>query len=377
MPENYSVGTGAHLSPPEPTAWTLASAGAPTTYPKSRFIDISWMRASMQGKIGCCVGCSGEEAVRQIIFLLTGKQCNPNTPDELSFRFIYALAKGLDGVADEGTFPALVANIVRKFGVPLAKYCPNDVTLTHEAFVYNRKMKDKDSIIAILGQEAYDDAQSRRAGANLTEPVSLDGLKKAINYAADNKGGVMILRRVGDTYWTGKDGIATWDKEKLLPIRVPKVFTSGHEEFLYGYDEEPETGRVRLYWLNHWSEKWADNGRGWEYADEWLPYIGELRVVVAEVPVVTDFRYTFTKTMARGAKGADVLALQHILKLENCYPIGTPFTGYFWDKTFAGVVQFQEKYASDILAPLGLTHGTGIVGKATLKKLNELYQVTN
>lgn len=364
MPDNYTVGTGALPSPVDARDWTLGAVGAPVTYPKECFIDVSWMKVSMQGKIGCCVGCTGEEVVRNIVYLMTGQ-----APEELSWRFIYALAKTQDGAQEEGTYPSLVAKLIRKVGVPLAKYCPNDTTLDHETFCYGRE-------IANIPAEAFRDAEKRKAGADFTVPVTIDGIKQAVNYAKANKGGVMILRRIGDTYWTGKDGIVTWDKEKLLPLRIPKVFSSGHEELLYGYDEEPETGRVRLYWLNHWSDAWADKGKGWEYADEWLPYIVEIRVVVAEVPVVDTFKYTFTKTMKRGEKGADIVALQHVLKLEGCYPLDTTFTGFFWDKTYAGVVKFQEKYASDILKPLKLTKGTGYVGSATLKKLNELYQLT-
>jgi len=364
MPEDFTFKTGAFDSPKDPRDWTLASAGAPTTYPDSCEIDQSWMNVSMQGKIGCCVGCTGEEVVRTIIYQLFGTQ------EELSFRFVYAVAKCLDGVQDEGTFPALVAKIIRKYGVPLAKYCPNDVSLDHETFVYNRNL-------ANIPPEAFKDALTRRSGADFAVPVSADGIMQAITYAKANKGAVMILRRVGDTYWKDKNGNTSWRKEDLLPIRVPAVFSSGHEEYLYKYDKEPNTGRIRIYWLNHWSAQWADNGRAWEYLDEWLPYIGEIRVVVAEVPVVDNFRYTFTKPIKKGDKGADVVALQHILKLEGCYPEGVAFTGYFVDKTFAGVVLLQEKYRSEILLPVGLIKGTGFVGASTRAWLNKHYGITN
>lgn len=368
--EPLNLATGAHVSPVDPRDWTLASVGAPTTYSPSCFIDhVDIMRVSMQGQIGCCVGCTGEEMVRKIILAMTG------VDEDLSFRFVYAVAKCLDGIQDQGTYPSLVANIIRTYGVPLAKYCPNDVTLDHETFVYNRKMTN-------IPPEAFADAKTRRSGADMTEPVTLDGIKKAINYAQANNGGVMILREVGNTYWTGKDGISTWDKAKLLPIAVPAQITSGHEEFLYGYDEELGTGRTRIYWLNHWSDSWAstggnshDGGRGWEYADVWLPLVKELRVVVASIPVNPSFKYTFTKQLNYGMKGPDVVALQHVLKNEGLFPESQSFTGFFGNLTMAGVVAFQDKYASEILTPAGLTQGTGIVGPYTLKKLNALYGI--
>lgn len=357
----YQPGTGAHESPKDPRDWTLASVGAPTTYPTSRFLDTDWMTASMQGQIGCCVGCSGEEIVRRIVYLLTG-----TPPEELSWRFVYALAKCLDGVQEQGTYPSLVAKIIRTYGVPLAKYCPNNINLDHETFVYGRN-------IQAIPKEAFTDALKRKAGADMTVPCTIDGIKQAINYAADNKGGVMILRQIGNTYWTDSNGNSTWDKNKILPLRVPAIFTSGHEEFLTGYDIEPVTNRMRIYWLNHWSPQWADNGRGWEYADVWIPYVVEIRVSVAEIPVVDTFKYYFSKSLRRGDQGPDVVALQHILKIEQVFPVNQAFTGYFGDITFAGVVALQQKYASEILTPVGLSHGTGFVGASTLKWLNRKY----
>lgn len=366
--ENSSLqlATGAHISPVDARDWTLASVGAPTAYPLSRHLDSDWMKASMQGQIGCCVGCTGEEVVRQIVYVMTGVLHNQGTPLELSWRFVYAVAKCLDGVQDEGTYPSLVAKIIRTYGVPLATLCPNDVSLDHETFVYGRN-------INAIPKAAFTDALTRRAGADMTVPISEDGIKQAINYAADTKGGVMILRQVGNTYWTAADGTGSWDPTKILPIRVPSQITSGHEEFLTGYDYEPVTNRMRIYWLNHWSPQWANNGRGWEYADVWLPLIKEMRVSVASVPVVDTFKYHFSKSLKRGDQGPDVVALQHVLKIEQVFPDGQKFTGYFGDITFAAVVALQQKYASEILVPVGLAHGTGFIGASTLKWLNSKY----
>jgi hypothetical protein len=368
-----TLGTGAIPSPVDERDWTLASVGAPTIYPDACSIDQTWMIPSMQGQIGCCVGCSFEEIVRNIVFVTTGVQCNPGTPNELSWRFVYAVCKALDGAAGEGTYPSLAAKVVRTYGVPLATFCPNDISLDHETFVYNR-------LLANIPAAAFADALTRRSGADFTVPVTIDGIKQAINYAKANKGGVAILRRVGDSYWKGADGVNSWDKAKLLPIRTPNPVSSDHEEMLYAYDTEPGTDRVRLYWLNHWSDEWAstggsshDGGRGWEYADVWLPFIVEIRCSVAAVPVVPTFKYKFTKALSRGMQGADVVALQHILQLEGCFPTTQSFTGNYGDITFNGVVALQQKYATQILTPLGLVHGTGIVGDATLAWLNAKY----
>lgn len=370
-PKDFILGHGAHESPVDDRDWTLATVTAiPTVYPDSCFVDQSKMNVSMQGKIGCCVGCTYEEVVRLITMNTTGVQ------EELSFRFVYALAKSLEGKpgyemyapTDEGTYPSLVAKLVRKFGVPLAKYCPNDVSLSHEDFVYGR-------VFANIPQDAVTDAQNRLVGADFTVPVTEDGLKQAITYAQANNGAVAILRRIGDSYWKDSQGNITWDKNKILPIRIPAQFSSGHEELLYGYDHEEGTGRMRIYWLNHWSKAWADNGRGWEYFDVWQSHIVEARVSVHSVPVVPTFTYNFTKQLKIGDKGPDVVALQHCLKLEGVFPDNIPFTGSYLTLTQQAVRDFQTKYASEILAPLGIKNPTGIVGNNTLKKLNQLYGV--
>ncbi len=74
-----------------------------------------------------------------------------------------------------------------------------------------------------------------------------------------------------------------------------------------------------------------------------------------------------------GSKGKEVRCLQEFLKLQGpeIYPEGL-VTGYFGKLTFFAVVRFQEKYASEILAPLRLISGTGFVGSLTRDKINQM-----
>ncbi|MBI2042154.1 MAG: hypothetical protein HYT21_00140 [Candidatus Nealsonbacteria bacterium] len=70
---------------------------------------------------------------------------------------------------------------------------------------------------------------------------------------------------------------------------------------------------------------------------------------------------------------AQVRCLQEFLKGQgtDIYPEGL-ITGNFYTLTQQAVIRFQQKYAAEILSPLGLTRGTGYVGSSTLAKINEL-----
>lgn len=70
---------------------------------------------------------------------------------------------------------------------------------------------------------------------------------------------------------------------------------------------------------------------------------------------------------------ARVRCLQEFLKAQGpeIYPEGL-VTGNFLSLTKAAVIRFQEKYATEILAPWELEEGTGFVGPTTRAKINQL-----
>ena len=74
-----------------------------------------------------------------------------------------------------------------------------------------------------------------------------------------------------------------------------------------------------------------------------------------------------------GMRDSQVSCLQEFLKLQgvDVYPEGL-VTGFFGSLTQQAVIRFQERYAADILAPIGLARGTGIVGPQTRAKINQL-----
>jgi len=70
---------------------------------------------------------------------------------------------------------------------------------------------------------------------------------------------------------------------------------------------------------------------------------------------------------------SNVRCLQEFLKNQgtDIYPEGL-VTGNFGSLTKQAVIRFQEKYATDILTPIGLLSGTGYAGRQTRMKINQI-----
>jgi peptidoglycan hydrolase-like protein with peptidoglycan-binding domain len=83
--------------------------------------------------------------------------------------------------------------------------------------------------------------------------------------------------------------------------------------------------------------------------------------------------HTFNSNLSIGMTGSDVAALQTALQKDG---ESITASGAFDDQTAAAVTGFQQKYASLVLAPSGLSNGTGYAGKATRSQLNALFGCT-
>lgn len=88
----------------------------------------------------------------------------------------------------------------------------------------------------------------------------------------------------------------------------------------------------------------------------------------------TPWCHTFNANLRIGSGGDEVAALQKVLFTEG-FDAGSSGknAGIYDDAVASAVSGFQQKYANEILTPNGLQYGTGFVGAATRKKLNQLY----
>lgn len=84
--------------------------------------------------------------------------------------------------------------------------------------------------------------------------------------------------------------------------------------------------------------------------------------------------FTFTQNLKQGNIGIQVKYLQILLNSDPETSIGNKGneTEYFGASTKKAVMKFQDKYASDILAPYGISSSTGFFGAASRIKANTL-----
>lgn len=353
-------GLGAHTIPDYRDIPLTAAVSLPDELPSSYFVDISKLPIWNQGKLPSCVGHAFAKYKQKLDLDDTGVVVN------LSPRFLYAYSKCTDGFSGGGTLTRNVAKILKTTGCSTELTVPNDVNLDHETYVYQRT-------VANMPPNSFSEAVKFKTSGYAYADVSVDGLKHAI--IAGN--GAALLMNIGEEWWTDKKGNSSWTPQAILPLRAPRQIVSGHEVYLYGYEDT--FADTKFYILNSFSAEWGDKGTGWFYWSEQKNFIREA-ITIVDIPnkVLEEthnlppvFKYHFTTNMNFGDQNEEVQALQRALKLEGLFNFAV--TGYYGDITKKAVLAFQLKYNLPLSFFERYILGGSRVGPKTLSQLNLLY----
>jgi len=359
--ENTEFSMGAFRSPADYRDIRIASISAPREYPPSFFIDISKLPVWNQRKIGACVGHAMAKYKQSLDLIDTGEVI------PLSARFLYALAKCRDDYQGEGTYPRLVAKILKEEGCATENTCPNDTTLDHESYVYHRKEGD---IPTSAKEEAYKAKIAGYAWADLT----VEGLKQCI---CDFNGGAMLVE-LDKNWWTDIKGIYTRLAAKLFPLRPPKVVLSGHEVYLIGY-RDIGNGDVEFHHLGSWDKDWGDKGTGYFLWSQYKKNIKEL-ITYTDIPnhLLEEahnkppvFKYTFTRPIEFNETSEEVKQLQSALKMYGTFD--NAITGWYGPITAKAVLEFQLEEVPTLSYYERFVMRGKKVGPKTLDALNRIY----
>lgn len=249
----------------------------------------------------------------------------------------------------EGSWPQDIANILRKYGAPLYSTLPTPKT---EAEANN----------VVLTAQMYTEAEIYRGDEYyiLEEPRDFDEIARI----AQQGHAVPILIYARWAEWA----VTVPFVESFLasigaPIRhcvcvLPK---SGHWYNNERYVTVQDSAWFGGFKLRHVSERFTrTRAYGAGYWDT-VKFIGS-----GDRP-----EYVFTNTLRHGTQSEEVRQMQKLLIAEGLLPVDCA-TGYFGGRTLAGVRAFQNKYAEDILIPIGLNEPTNTWGSACIAKANKL-----
>jgi hypothetical protein len=351
---------GAIQSPPDYRDIYVSQLVPMDVMPESYFVDINNIPIWAQLQLGACVGHAGGKYKQILDFIDTGEI------KKLSARFGYAMAKCKDGISSEGTYPRLLAKIYKETGCSTEKTCPNDTTLSHEEYVYNRD-------ITKIPKEALDEAYLAKISGFAFVGNEIESIKQAIIKCH----GFILLVQLDNKWWTDKKGRRSFKKEDLLPIQPPTDIISGHEIYVYGYRVIP--GDLEIHFINSWGDTWADHGKGYILYSEYKKYMVEM-ITFTDIPdellkkvdeLPKKFTHNFTKILTLGDKNEEVKFLQDALKQYGTFNYES--TGYYGDITMKAVLDFQIKSGIQLSYYERYIMKGSRVGPKTLEKLNELF----
>ena len=198
----------------------LIQVQAPVALPSKFITDISFIPVFNQLANGSCVGHA------HVVVHIYNEYKENGVIKNLSPRYIYALAKKIDGAPNQqGTQPRIAAGIEISKGCATENTVPNYSHLPHEMY------------ILVIEDDIVDkDARSYRMKGYAAVAYDKEALKQAIY----QNGVIPVTISVGN--YTN-------------PILRGDIGL--HRVCIYGYDGD------RFYYRNSWGKEWGDQGNGY------------------------------------------------------------------------------------------------------------------
>lgn len=237
--------TGALKNPKDLRDISIAQVQAPMLVPKKHITDISMLPVLDQKQLGACVGHAFATVMAYQNFKETGKY------EYLSPRFIYALAKRVDGYSGQGTFPRVAGSVASKNGCSSDSFVKNDTTLGHQEY-----------ITVIDNKEVTSNALIYKSGGYAAVTIEPQAIKQAIY----RNGMITMSIGCGDiNQFTIKPGTSN----------------GSHSVAFYGYEDID--GDTILYFRNSWTDKWGEKGNGKISMKDFNGFMYDA-IVLADIP---------------------------------------------------------------------------------------------
>ncbi|MEI8339681.1 MAG: immunoglobulin-like domain-containing protein [bacterium] len=208
------------------------------------------------------------------------------------------------------------------------------------------------SPIRILRNQTYVDA-----GATVSDDMDEGLTVQTVNNVDTTK--------VGD-YTVTYNATDSAGNKALEVVRKVSVYAGSRRPLISGVTEPVVTGETTGSTNEPTTQPTESNEGG---SVTYTPIEAVVTPVSGEVLGAEKFQF-LKDMMFKSKLNPDVKELQNRLISEGFMATGLA-TGYFGTTTKSAVIKYQEKYADEVLKPLGLTKGTGFVGPYTRAFLNK------
>lgn len=263
----------------------------------------------------------------------------------------------------EGSSALTMLKSANKYGIPEQKFCkrfPLKTDGTYAQFMQSFYTNYSGKI----PKDIMDNAELHKiAGYFKIVNDSITGITpSASEIAFQIKSGRVVIARfsLGDNLHTDVNGKYSRKAKDILPVRAPKVLTSGHimdiNEF---WNNGSEMGGP-----NSWGRTWCADNEKQEPGYYWFMYDTQKNYFTEAWAIMNKSdKYVFNKDLTLGSTGPDVVALQKYLVKNSLMvmPKGVSY-GFFGEITRKGVAAYQAKN--------GITPVAGYFGPKTREHLN-------